>query len=348
MNLLDIICIIIVICIIIFPIFFNGFLIFYLVRAIKNKKKVSNIILGLIATYILSKIYLRYLFEAIALENIVYLCCLFLPLIIISYFPIKYKIKNVILLKKAKKKYQFYREIPNEYEPILNSYLYFRKIEIKNALLSEIVELTNKGYINIENNTFSINETSDNLSIIQKYILVAIKIKDKVKEKQLIKYLNKKLEKNNLVKPRHSLTMDIVLTVIALTIIFIIFAKTNFSYIFVGILFPIVMLFIYYTYNQFEFNYVYTEDGLDEYAKIHSLKMFLKEFSIIDERNIKEYKLWEKYLSYAIALKVNIKNNKYLKENYPYVYQEDYLTSIDYSYGIFETIGSIIKSILKK
>lgn len=346
MFLFETICFLIAMVIIIAPIFFNGFLIFYLIKAHKSKRNVFNIILGLIVTYIFFKIYFSYAIEAIETENIFYLCSLFLPLVIILYFPIKYKLKNIILRKKNQKKYEYYREVPNNLDVILNSYLYFGKLEIENILLAFVIEFTNKGYLIVKDNYVAINVKKDDktLTNIEKYILNSIRFKEKIKERKLIYYLDLDLAKNDLIEPRKSLFKDIIIVILLLFILFIVFYKNYFSFIFVGTIFSVIMFCIYYMVNAFDFNYTYTKKGFEEYAKIHALKRFLKEFSVIKERKIEEYEIWEEFLSYAIALKINIKNNKYIKEHYSHVYS----TKIDYSYGLFESIGNFVKSIIKK
>ena len=54
-------------------------------------------------------------------------------------------------------------------------------------------------------------------------------------------------------------------------------------------------------------NIKYTEKGLEEYTKWHGLKNFLMDFSKMDDKEIREVSLWEKYLVYATALGVSKK-----------------------------------------
>lgn len=53
-------------------------------------------------------------------------------------------------------------------------------------------------------------------------------------------------------------------------------------------------------------NHVYIKNA-NELEKWLALKKFLNEFTIINERNVEEIKIWDKYLIYAIAMGVNKK-----------------------------------------
>jgi uncharacterized membrane protein len=53
-------------------------------------------------------------------------------------------------------------------------------------------------------------------------------------------------------------------------------------------------------------NYVLSQKGKEVYAKLKSLKRFLKDFSIISERKSEEVYIWDEYLAFALVLDVNI------------------------------------------
>ena len=79
----------------------------------------------------------------------------------------------------------------------------------------------------------------------------------------------------------------------------------------------------------------YTETGLEEYKKWHGLRNFLMDFSKIDDREIPEVTLWEKYLVYATALGVSKKVLEAIRVKIEQIDNVDYtilsdMATIDY------------------
>ena len=56
--------------------------------------------------------------------------------------------------------------------------------------------------------------------------------------------------------------------------------------------------------------------GYNEMGKIKAFKNFLEDFSIMDQRDLPEIKLWEKYLAYAVVLGCADKLEKTMKVKY--------------------------------
>ena len=78
----------------------------------------------------------------------------------------------------------------------------------------------------------------------------------------------------------------------------------------------------------------FTQKGINEAAKWSGLEKFMKDFSLIDEREVPELALWEKYLVYATAFGVANKVIKQLKVYFPEMADEEYLSS-HYTYMHF-------------
>lgn len=72
----------------------------------------------------------------------------------------------------------------------------------------------------------------------------------------------------------------------------------------------------------------YTQEGIDEGTKWKALKKYLEEFSLIDERNVPEIEIWEKYLVYATAFGIADKVLKQIKMVYPEI---DDVSSVSYT-----------------
>ncbi len=65
------------------------------------------------------------------------------------------------------------------------------------------------------------------------------------------------------------------------------------------------MLIKVWVYNENKF--VKTQKGYDIYIKILGLKNYIKDYSMISERELEEMSIWEDYLIYAIIFN-NISN----------------------------------------
>lgn len=61
----------------------------------------------------------------------------------------------------------------------------------------------------------------------------------------------------------------------------------------------------------------FTQEGIDEIAKWKGLKKYMKEFSLLNEREIPELAIWERFLVYATAFCIADKVLKQLKIVYP-------------------------------
>ena len=101
-----------------------------------------------------------------------------------------------------------------------------------------------------------------------------------------------------------------------------------------NILFIAIMLIILiYLYSMFHFFHlkrkinIYTEVGTEEKAKWRGLKNFMKNFSLLDEREIPELELWEQYLVYATGFGIAQKVLKKLKTKYPELSDSNYLNN---------------------
>ena len=68
---------------------------------------------------------------------------------------------------------------------------------------------------------------------------------------------------------------------------------------------------------------VLTETGAEEKAKWKGLKNYLEEYSLIEDREVVELAIWEKYLVYATAFGIADKVIEQMKANYPEVFIEE-------------------------
>lgn len=65
----------------------------------------------------------------------------------------------------------------------------------------------------------------------------------------------------------------------------------------------------------------YTQKGIDEVVLWEAFERFLKEFTLMDEKELPELAVWEEYLVYATAMGMGEKILKQLPEKYPEFYE---------------------------
>lgn len=75
---------------------------------------------------------------------------------------------------------------------------------------------------------------------------------------------------------------------------------------------------------------VYTQEGVDESAKWKGLKKYMKEFSLLKEKEVPDIVIWEKFLVYATVFGIADKVLKQLKVVYPNI--EEMTTAGNYTY----------------
>lgn len=75
-----------------------------------------------------------------------------------------------------------------------------------------------------------------------------------------------------------------------------------------------------------------TQKGVNEQEKWKGLKRYMEDFSLLNEREVPELVLWEKYLVYATAFGIADKVLKQLKVKYPELMDEDYMLNNGYMY----------------
>lgn len=80
-----------------------------------------------------------------------------------------------------------------------------------------------------------------------------------------------------------------------------------------------------------------TQKGIDEKEQWEGLKKYMEDFSMLNEREVPELVLWEKYLVYATAFGIADKVLKQLKVKYPEFSDDAYLRNTTYFYLMTRT-----------
>lgn len=160
--------------------------------------------------------------------------------------------------------------------------------------------------------------------------LYRIKLINKREENEYAKCSNAKLREKML------LTVYIVFVVIAICMYIPVFKleaarslgislQSNLVFYMLGIL-PIIILKVCSLRLQSKIKnkiVVLTQEGVDEKAKWKGLANYMKDFSMIDEKEVPELVIWEKYLVYATAFGIADKAIEQMKAKYPKVFVEE-------------------------
>lgn len=75
-----------------------------------------------------------------------------------------------------------------------------------------------------------------------------------------------------------------------------------------------------------------TQKGTEERIKWRGLKKYMEEFSLLNEREVPELVLWEKYLVFATAFGISDKVIEQLKVKYPQILDENYMMTNGFIY----------------
>ncbi len=100
---------------------------------------------------------------------------------------------------------------------------------------------------------------------------------------------------------------------------------TNLTYFLIAIL-PLVLIKLYYLKKQEKILgniAVLTQQGNDEKEQWIGLKNYLKDYSLLKEKDIPDLVLWEKYLVYATAFGISEKVIESMKATYPEVFVKE-------------------------
>lgn len=234
----------------------------------------------------------------------------------------------------------YYRDLIKDLSPEELVYVYNLDFDYQKTLKLGLLNLYQEGYINISDNKITItNKDKTDINKIDLFILKNIKNSNiYLKPKQLeeiiykdgiIKELIVKNDKysflNTLSEYRFTIMEWISLLFIILFLIFLVIAYQSHSFVLIYI--PVFLLGLSFislaiisgflnTYERFKNKrYIRTDKANEIVSKLDSLKLFLKDFSSLSEKETKEVKQWNDYLIYSVMFDLNNKISKEL-DNY--------------------------------
>ena len=256
-------------------------------------------------------------------------------IIIRLYYKISYSKIDINIFNQ-----EYEREIEKIQAPAVVSYLYNRNTEVFRDYTATILNLYVKKYIIIsdfENNVKIDIERSKDLSKLQsheKYVYDCISGKNKFNEEEFKNLILEDIENKGLMKKveidyPYILNALIILVILSLNIIYmlimiILSSKINLGNIIFSLLICDIMIAGFYNKiyqfikKKFFSEYKLQKKGIEEIKKIKNLKNFMKQYTLIYERNIEYIMTLEGYIPYALVLGISKKIEKYISGNEKY------------------------------
>lgn len=256
----------------------------------------------------------------------------FMPLyalIIIALYLIYFIIK-INNKRNEKKTDLYYRDIEKKYTPAIISYIFNMNIEERATILSSILDLHVKKYLNIEkvNNKYCINVIKNDtkkLFFHERYIIACLsnsKLIEFTKFSELVEF---DCKKELLVKDNEWNVIPIIMCVLVVSTIIINIVLASYNVFSTnGLLFMATTLLpasIIYVLAKINKNYKRTLKGESLAKKAKGLKNFLKDYTLINEKDIDYTKITDRYLGFAIAIneaknmeKLYIDNGQFLSK----------------------------------
>lgn len=252
-------------------------------------------------------------------------------LIIITFLKILNSGRKVTNFNK-----EYIRDLPKHYTPAICSLIYDLKIDVYKDYTATILYLCIKKYINLvkDEDTYKVElvkqQDYSNLGRCEKYILNIIENKIKFDENQFKKEIIKDAQEKGLITNiKHSKITKIAL--ILILIISSLFITYNINKIVFIALFSILGAIAYavfmiiklknenkITLDIVDTEYTRTVDGKNIALLLSGLKRYIKEYTLIREKEIDYIQILENYIPYALALDEADAVEKFIKYNEEY------------------------------
>lgn len=242
---------------------------------------------------------------------------------VIKKFIYMWKMKNLDI--------EYIRELPNKHSITMNAYLYNKKLNVKSMIMAMILKFKDLDIISIEKVENKIvckpkehsNELKISTSELYIYNWLIAQDKSGYSQKGFIEQVQKELDDSPLIKESTKGIMIIFLLISMIPICQILgyISYDNYLSIFM------IISFVFYVYiirvSMFsKLRGDYAKAGKKEHYNLLAFYKFIKDFTILSEREIEEYPLWKEYLQYAILFDIN--NNYKLKDDLNLLTDEEF------------------------
>lgn len=255
------------------------------------------------------------------------------------YYLLKIKFTNQFSIKYINNK-DLHRDIINKYPPAIYSFLYNKKIESYTDYTATILSLECKKYLKVNDDGYDItvlNNDVEGLLEHEKYVMNCIMRNDKFKMADFNKIIIldllqldliciKENKKISFLDNKYVQVLLPVLSVLVLIFLVVTHLDIMTSIFFYGfILGAITYLgFIIFSMSSIIINdgdntkYNLTKKGKDVRKNIFGLKRFLREYTLINEREIEYKELFENYIAFALSLGEAKTIEKFVSNNKKY------------------------------
>lgn len=245
---------------------------------------------------------------------------------------------------------EYIRELPEYYTPALVSFIADQAVEYNKDIMATILHLINNNYLEISNNELIVTTKKNNFKYKhEKYVYDCILNKNKpdfnIFKNNLIEDatglgLLKKANNSKYVMKGISeiffgrfkfvfifmILMFLVTPIMTMSGSFLDGNGTIIAFMIIIFLFTIGLPIIMFRGFSKGLSYIVlantrkvdlSDAGKKDQEKIYMFKNFLKEFTMMNKKDVKDIYLWDEYLTYALVLEVNKK-----------IYEDDKLKNI--------------------
>ena len=274
---------------------------------------------------------------------------LFSPILFISSLFKKYR-KYRLSIDDFKKNTGYYRDLLKDFNPLELSYNNNYVLD-DNSFIAMILYLEKKKILILKDNKYFVDESKiDNLTEFEKEFINNIKIESTgiitISHSFITNLTDKSCKNKNLLVmddiPKKKLVIDILKAISCYVILFIIWKNLNTIFdilppientfvIFTifGLFFVLVLFISFYPFmiiTKYIILYVIistkhskrTNLGNEVNYKLDGLKNFIRDFSLLDEREKEEIKVWDDYLIYSVLFGDNKKIYDDMKDKVKY------------------------------
>ncbi len=188
-----------------------------------------------------------------------------------------------------------------------------------------------------DDNYFSMKEME---KYIEKHITSFNKMTDEIVKETKKKQLEKGTYNKENEKPRTKYTVIAIFSFVFLvfTILGLIMTIVMYSRWYM-LLIPLVVLSVLLILSFIlisRYNYL-TQEGINERERWNGLKKYMEDFSLLNEKEVPDLILWEKYLVYATVFGISEKVLKQLKIKYPDMMNDNNLNNTTYMYLMYNS-----------
>ena len=267
------------------------------------------------------------LFTFIVYTNILLIIIFCIPYITIKLNNIKF---NIDFNK------EYTRELKNEYSPAIVSLIYDLKTEVYRDYTSTILGLYIKKYIDISGFdeeiviTKGAKQDMQNLLKHEVYVYNCVINKEKFDELKFKEFIIEDAIEKELITTRQqnkkSLNTQLLLIVGLFSFVMAAVSKSEVirkifsTCVFILILLPLIWI-IKNGFESFtgaignEDRYKITSKGKQELKKIKAFKKFIKDYTLIKEKDIEHIQILEEYIPYSLSLGASPQVEEYIKQN---------------------------------